>query len=163
MTQLKDVIHLYLGCKAEYKNVMNNVTRFTLRGIHYNHHSVLFAYDRDKSFPVDGCKLYLRKLSSMTDEELIGLAKMHDPKIEWEVVDGNCIGRKNSGIQEKIILDDGLLLIEEIENNIFGQEGEGSTYRSPLSNADIFRYLLSKRFDLFGLIESSQAIEEPLK
>lgn len=57
-------------------------------------------------------------------------------------------------------LDDGLFFVEELHNNIMGQITGGDTCLANISPAEATRILLSKGFDLFGLIESGLAINK---
>ena len=115
MKELKDYLHLYLGCKVEYgyeetKRIGTLVGKDDLVGWQVNTYKVLapYQYVRDELI-----KPILRPLSDMTEDEKNNLSW------EWKV----------------------------------------DYDFKPIFRPDQFLFLLSKNFDLFGLIESGLAID----
>jgi hypothetical protein len=149
--EIKDYLHLYLGCDTNYG---------LLEGIRDQYaYTIVSGKDTIRGNVWD-IKPILRPLSDMTDSELIEFAKIHNSDIEWYMQDGLCIGRENIGVQQHFYFDDELFFTAEICNNIFGQESEGDTQISNITPFETTRLLLSKHFDLFGLIEAGLAIDK---
>lgn len=158
--ELKDYLHLYLGCECRIGDspdphhvLMVNETGLSIcTGTNVNGIPIWYKTAH--------AKLVLRPLSDMTELGLLELARMHRGQLEWEIIEGKPVARTSAGIQERFCFDADIPLIEDIENNIFGQESEGSRYPTNISAAELTRYLLSHHFDLFGLIESGLAIDK---
>jgi hypothetical protein len=111
--ELKDYLHLYLGCEVKWNT--NIVTLIDTDGINCNvFGEPLFSKSNTS---IKNIKPILRPLSDMTEDE-------HK---EWQNI------RFNREFKLKPVLTD-------------------AEYES-------FRYLLSKHFDLFGLIEAGLAID----
>lgn len=154
--ELKDYLHLYLGCEV----LDDQKVKRTLRSVNIESDTCALTYNDigEKEEGIDIVTPILRDLASMTDEEMLDIAKMHNDKAEWKIIDGKPMGRINIGIQECLDIDSEMVLVHEIKNNIFDQESEGGYYRASLNNNEYIRYLLSKHFDLFGLIEEGLAV-----
>lgn len=147
---IKDYLPLYIDCEVEASN-----------GLTYkNNFSFMERLDSDKySFGWDGIKLVLRQLSDMTEEDCPewfkewmpdGFSVFHQVdnaykyvQIDSETTDGYCL----------TIHPDGSMSCECKDN------GDQYAYKG----GDLFRHLLSKHFDLFGLIESGLAISSTTK
>ena len=71
METLKDYLPLYLGQKIEYFDMFENKYSIgVLNGIHTNTgHFSVFVEGTSSGHDIDKCKLILRPLSSMTEEE----------------------------------------------------------------------------------------------
>jgi hypothetical protein len=133
MTQLKDVLHLYLGCEVDHQSEI-----WQLRGIEIGNNGNAVCklrrkrpdrqtYDVEKVEFRTGdipTKPILRKLESMTETE----------RREVDVIRSNNLN------------------VIQIPEPVHGRYEESI----PL----VFAYFLSKHFDLFGLIESNQAIDQ---
>jgi hypothetical protein len=132
-TELKDVIHLYIGClvQTDYRRRTESgkkMERCVGKLIDIDllvaeeHFGVQFKF-HDKwnsvQLPIKSIKPILRPLSDMT-------------KVEKGYVD-------------------------QYKNNYHGL----SLSESLKVDADITRYLISRKFDMFGLLESEQAICDP--
>jgi hypothetical protein len=133
MKNIKDYLHLYMGCEAQIQSAQNGVVinnPITGMTIHYASTGQTIV------------KPILRKLSSMTEEEardmikfIRGVAQIDqliisnicDIHIEWHFYDVRHIAR--------------WIKFDEL-------------------NPSQFQYLLSKGFDLFGLIEEGLAIDK---
>jgi len=131
MTQLKDVIHFYLGQEIEMNGVRFILTPSRLE-------TILNGYT--------GYKLCTRRLDSMTEEEAIEVTKPvvvygdlpNVRKYEtWENPFGKIVVSWGSGLREKYVPQDETAFI-----------------------VSQFTYLLSRGFDLFNLIETNQAIDK---
>jgi hypothetical protein len=117
MTQLKDVIHFYLGCRVVHPALKNNrvLTAVWMQSL------------LDKGIDV---KLILRRLSDMTEEECEEYGMMYEQgKYDSQSLEFDC----------KI--------------------GLSAYYIGTKNAAERIRALLKAGFDLFGLIESGQAID----
>jgi hypothetical protein len=108
---MKDYLHLYLGCQFEYTIIMADKTLLKQEGVFYLDYQFLYKWSVDyiKIKPI------LRPLSDMTDKEYQEVSYLHLPVKE------------------------------------FGE------YQF---SAEMYKYLLSKHFDLFGLIEAGFAIDK---
>lgn len=131
--KLTDVIHFYLGCECFIK-----LNKGGFSGKLILTTDLLAGY-LSKKYHV-GLILNLRKLDGITEEEAkVWLETYHNAAII-------CIGSKtNSGVW-------------------YGFMGATKKYFKNYEDfkhswPDGFQYLLSKGFDLFGLIESGQAID----
>jgi len=159
--ELKDVLHLYLGCKVLLESEMysenGNPDKIIER---------LAGIDKDGNCEGDSYVLYegdfkliLRPLSSMTEEEAlhcIGIAYesvyTHKPEfIRVEMVDSN---QEAAAI---ICEEPGWKYGFSVTKNGIDFSANGSFLHIP--QFEITAYLLSKGFDLFNLIPSNQAIE----
>lgn len=132
MVQLKDVLHLYLGCDVFYKhkehkgliNIYQGIERWVLQSVHLidmdstvsvnleADHSIIMVDDIKKIKPM------LRQLSSMTAKECRQYNKLRET----------------------------LYTMAEAVNQC-------------MQEAACINYLLKERFDLFNLIESGQALD----
>jgi hypothetical protein len=153
-TEIKDYLPLYLGCKFKHDS---DVGTYELCGYNiYNDH-VQNALGMD-TYSSKGTRLILRKLSDMTEEEWK----------EWGRTYGTVFGAcsKETWLQQFEQFEDrpafGQGKKSDVENPVMerskvvtGLKHEFYTY-SPTG----FRFLLSKSFDLFGLIEQGLAIDK---
>lgn len=151
--QLKDYLHLYLGCEISHDTgkCVGSLTSVSF------HNAEIFCdyFKRDKGHKVfegkewgshviliERLKPHLRKLSSMTEEEAI--------------IYGEIYGIKGAKEIEVKPLEDGGV-------HISFKAGDSAASLFPLSNygnkPETFRYLLSRHFDIFQLIESGLAID----
>lgn len=139
---IKDYLHLYLGCECIVKEPGESAFKSVLEGIQRGKF-LLKEYGHLLLWEAAEIKPILRPLSDMTEEELIeqeNIFKIYEP--DFEVTPDM---RKNAW--EKI-KNDGIMAVEFSEDN------------NPLMVFELFRYFLSKHFDLFGLIESGLAIDK---
>lgn len=169
---IKDYVQFYLGCEvliqAEvgrkinlglyYPEVWTNEGNLEPNGVEIFYPEIKKVY----AMNFNQVKLILRPLSDIKEEEIIDLAKKHNDKAEWKFQDGKCIARINIGIQEHFFIEDGICFIQKIENNIFNQEGDGSRFQANIMTYELTRCLLSKGFDLFGLIADGLADEQTI-
>lgn len=125
-TELKDVLHLYLGC--ECKDTFNDVM-FVLDSRN------LYLYSLSDS--LNQIKPILRPLSSMTEEEAVELISLYIPKDKT-----NLIGFGSVNMNQ---------LNYKIGQSVLNKHWD------KLSAIE-FQYLLSKGFDLFGLIDNGLAL-----
>lgn len=110
--ELKDYLHLYLGCEALVEGYTNSKSPFNYRGI-INYQLLLESGQHYSS--VKEIRPILRPLSDMTEKEIMEKERLKDCEYE-------------------------------------------SAWSPLMARAESFKYLLSKHFDLFGLIESGLAI-----
>ncbi len=131
--EIKNYLHLYLGCECydHFNDVTINLTPLAYAG-----------WDKREDEQI---KLILRSLSDMTELEAIELAKLsemdeHFNEVRWERNTYNDIIVSWQGANE--------------DREVFNATGER------FYCAEQFTWLLSKHFDLFGLIEAGLAIDE---
>lgn len=111
--EVKDVLHLYLGCEAMYGDL-----KIVVCGLNINSYSIQNIIN-EETFKISDIKPILRQLSSMTEEEL--------NEMKFNMPGGVDIPNERAAF-----------------------------YITPHQVA----YLLSKSFDLFGLIDAGLAIEK---
>jgi hypothetical protein len=157
---IKDYLHLYLGCEvACYSDHLRPEMEFernaTLDGIvndsSRNEHPVKvsfhnegFKYRSHYCYKFNEVKPLLRPLSDMTEEEVIKYLRLKH--------------NAYSGEYEIKLRDNGFwwlfkTIASDEKFKFFGEMLDES-------NSDQFRWLLSKGFDLFGLIEAGLAIDK---
>lgn len=167
MKEIKDYLHLYLGCRCEVETYMatcdwgmNRVEKLTaqiLAGVHGKRNKVI--------------KLFLRQLSSMTEEEIYDLINSMCPD------DIEDIPEKDEYDFEMFYNDGGNMVDSDVavgsdyscrcyEGQIsithdgtihcFDEKGEKEIM---VNVPRAYHYLLSKHFDLFGLIDAGLAID----
>ena len=132
MKDIKDFLHLYLGCDFVTANSQGNINTSSIG-------EVYSYFDHFKQF-----KLVLRKLSSITEEEIVSYLRLKH--------------NAYNGEYEVRAVDNGFWWAFRLNtlNERFNFYGEILDE----SNSDQFRYLLSKAFDLFGLIDEGLAIDK---
>lgn len=121
---------LYLGCYA-----MHGDKRIHVCGINVNSGYIQNIMCQE-TIPISEIKLILRPLSSMTEEEKEQIAKLMSPKATKWLVE--------------------ILVLDAIRVETWG---DGMHSIAENYWPDLFLYLLSKHFDLFGLIEKQEAID----
>lgn len=168
MTKLSDVIHLYIGCEVEVakhddldnKNIgrICEVTRASNHGdwIRVWFKDVVEVYSHDWGKQSSNCHSYfiesnydyikpiLRQLDSMTEQEAIALVRIDHNQIHYS---------------QKILAVTTTCVRFSFEYKSSRRRREETIEFNNL-NPKEFLYLLSKGFDLFGLIESNQAIKK---
>lgn len=124
--QLKDYLHLYIGCDVQ--------TRFGITNFNY------YTLDLWSRGAYQEIRPILRPLSSITEEEAEKICFFnYGENYSWYIY-GN---EPNPHI---------LHLLE-------GDEKYTDRIKLYIGTPEVWRYLLSKSFDLFGLIESGLAID----
>lgn len=141
MTELKEVLHLYLGCEVVFNGVewtMWRISKYYCDLLGADGHSKNCIH-RHEAKPI------LRHLSDMTEEEAIELAKLseYEPHFRDVKVERN-------QYNDFIVTWQGAAEGREV----FNATGE------MFYCAEQFQYLLAKGFDLFNLIETGQAIDK---
>lgn len=163
--KLSDYLHLYLGaeCRIGDDNnphyvLMVNETKLSIcTGT--NHKNIPIWYKTAHS------KLVLRHLSDLTDEEIIEVAKISDAfpvgwsenKAYFKIQD---IEHPNTG--KEIVCGDkyAIRITYKYAIYYFNYVNQNGAIYLP-NSIEIFRYLLSKHFDLFNLIPDGLAISKP--
>lgn len=144
---IRDYIHFYLGCEfanswfPEYHKEFSRGWKLT--AIDYSNPRPFRLEETEDYTWTDSVKPILRKLESMTPEDIAGLAIAYGMK-DFVVTKANCEGH--------------IIQMEYLKN------GESQTdfihwYVYQL-NANVFHYLISQGFDLFGLIDAGLAIDK---
>jgi len=154
--KLKDYLHLFLGCECMWKVFGDDDIEFKKSSIDLK--ILDRVYDR-QPFVI---KPILRPLSSMTEDECGDIYTIErDRFLGHKTIDFDVRKSDNGFVVTRIdLLDDRLMI------GFYGQiykiiEDGTSPHIEPIRNQhEITRYLLSKHFDLFGLIESGLAIDK---
>lgn len=158
---IKDFLHLYLGCEVEnypykkYEGIETQPKRMIglLVGVigEYAHIQNKDVFGKDWDIikePIADVKPLLRPLSSMTEEEAIELVKLS----EWESYGDHPHIRNYKTYKNNF-------------DHLVVSWGEGLREKNIPENKKVFapnefQFLLSKHFDLFNLIESGLAIDK---
>lgn len=170
MTELKDYLHLYLGCQFVVK--INNTDMLSAPMV--LDEAALFSASRSESY-FDFIKPIpiLRPLSDMTDNEIDELASVLLGKEthcfhKWRSEDGDCIiadWKKEKPFDKEFdTLTMGMLISGDFSIKHkwdYSNKKGTATTNEPLWNSHLItKYLLSKHFDLFGLIDAGLAIDK---
>lgn len=145
--KLSDCLHFYLGCECIKTE---SGTRGKLARIGESMCNLKFSDEigQNVSFMIEEVKPILRPLSSMTEEEAVEFCKIETTENRHHLIEIHEVK------QNEVWYSDGSRFqgdgIDEL-NDLF-------IHFNHLS-ANQFAWLLSKSFDLFGLIESNQAID----
>ena len=144
MKQLKDYLHLYLGCECIFEGswyeLVGIITNLPLEEEQeYNVRLYNDHHGHEKSLYED-VKPLLRPLSDMTDEELLHAGKIFG----WHHLSDSSIIA-----QTKELMTTNYFYTKQ--TNI-----HGGTW------VDVFHYLLSRHLDLFDLIPDGIAIDKTL-
>lgn len=170
MKKIEDYLHLYLGCEVWYKDKLwdlvgvsrpykttdTTFVNIDLRPDGKGFRSI--SYLSESFTDLTLIKPILHPLSSMTEEELREVLIMHFDETSRDIASQSIVSVKKK-FEVKMVskYGTGIPYIVYNEDNIPHSDGVFSL--SEL-NPDQFRYLLSKHFDLFGLIESGLAIKQ---
>jgi hypothetical protein len=122
---LKDYLHLYLGCEVEFGLNLNNLRRGTFIGfVDYNRIDARIAFRAGPEGRVNVflLKPILRPLSDLTEEEMKEVCRFTRDAQAYKEFD-SAVGKESI-------------------------------------NAEVALYLLSKHFDLFGLIDAGLALDK---
>lgn len=146
MRELKDYLHLYLGCEC----IIENKLKVVLCGFEQNGHKIypvirLANYSTKMVNDFSLIKLLLKPLSSMTEDEAIEITK---PIVIYGDIPNAREYETFKNVFGRIVVSWGKSHYEKYV------PADEKTFTSTQ-----FQYLLSKHFDLFGLIESGLAID----
>jgi len=157
--ELKNYLHLYLGCKVEYgyegtKKIGKLEGKVDLAGWQVNTYKVLapYQYVRDELI-----KPILRPLSDMTDAEFKEAILLH-----WGI-SRDIVEQKIDRVERRKELKQNVRYGTAIPYSAFDKEGKHymtGTFSTSSLSPDTLLFLLSKHFDLFGLIEAGLAIDK---
>jgi len=157
MKDIKDYLHLYLGCKFVLRiretNEISGEMNFTVDALA----AALTNKKEDTIVPL----LLLRPLSDMTEEECTDVYTterdrlLHDQTQDYDIRRANGCWKivRLDLIDTTLFITDNAIVYKVTEDN--GKPMIEYTRNLP----DIFHYLLSKHFDLFDLIPSGLAID----
>lgn len=169
MRDIKDYLHLYLGCDVQTKwHLVCTLVAITKSD--YNPYSDCKIMRKDQSKVMldtafSNIKPILRKLSSMTEEEAIEIGEIvigsydsvkfkADKKLSnsgtfnyWKV------HKEHRGYGKSLTID------ENGEVDVYDSHNDG-THTIYMKQHFVTKHLLSKHFDLFQLIESGLAIDK---
>lgn len=163
-TELKDVIHLYIGAEFIFEN--ENVGKIC--GVHSD---MIYNEDADESgeglFYLPDCRPILRRISNMTETELFDICFVAfnsddlkgEDKLTKKEFHCEIALRGKTFIEAEITcrcFEGGI----SITNNGSISLMDDSREFQPLgSESKSFLWLLKNGFDLFGLIDFNQAID----
>jgi hypothetical protein len=137
--KLKDYLHYYMGCIFWTNNSQGELNATTIKYI-------IEMINNSK-----GVQLHLRRLEDMTEEEAIELVKQVVHENEYTNV-----STYRHNYTNDLMVQWGYLTPIERVNNVqyfFNATGERTW------SAAQFNYLLTKHFDLFGLIDAGLAVD----
>lgn len=139
-TELKDIISFYIGCECIYDwgrepnvELKGKITPKIIESIYYNDGEVRWV------------KPLLRPLSDMTEEEAIEVTK---PIVIYGYTEGRSYETYRNSFGQ-IVVSWG---ISHLERYVPQSEQHYTTEQ--------FIYLIKQGFDIFGLIESNQAVDK---
>lgn len=163
MKDIKDYIHLYFGQKFQYKGNIYTITRIDdlVRGSRISD----AGFEKWNECEPEKCKLILRCLSDMTEEEAFKLAEIYSGAVLIKRTTGTvgnffyffCEFRSGyKGTSETLIIHNG----EAWYQHYFEDMPRRRTGRRNIVNQfEATHYLLKQGFDLFSLIENNLAID----
>lgn len=137
--EVKDVLHLYLGCECAVDYRDREGEGMMIDRISGVYEDGSAAISNGYIEPISKLKPILRPLSDMTEDEAVELANIH----KYDIPD-------DDGVREELI-------------NVYSDEGElhlGKPYLPIGMYKEGMLWLLKQHFDLFSLIESGQAIDK---
>lgn len=152
MTKFKDVAHLYVGCEA-YNKFYGHYLKFN--------EFELYRYTYDNR--IHQLKPILRPLSSMIIEEGAWcLKEIYFDHVTYPISDFKLelVGVGDVKKHPRISINN-----DWFQNNLTFGNSNGSIWAVDTNSAfvkikpTLFAYLLKKHFDLFGLIDSGEAID----
>jgi len=178
---IKDYLHLYLGCECQKMGQPDASLIFKLTGISYDDTQNIwwayFAATEEMYAHIDDVFPILRPLSDMTEEEVRDIVNIllrkpkENLKIEWtpdrsyvSVRYGQWLPQTDYDKEGWESCDLAICISSDftIYNHAYYKKGNGTgVSNEPLYHQhDATKYLLSKHFDLFGLIEAGLAIDK---
>ncbi len=135
--QISQYLHLYLGCQIRLHSNITN-TFGTWRKMTFRDIELVVVHG-------EKCQIELRKIENMTEDEALDIYKLYDT--DWESYlrrhNEQCPGETFSAL-----------------DYIKGGRYVNSIYSISSQPSQAFAYLLSKHFDLFGLIDAGLAIDK---
>ena len=169
-TELKDVIHLYMGCEVQtsYRTeTQEGQPMDKAIGILVDYDllipgkiGVQFEWQKATmdctTLPVDSCKLFLRPLSDITAYERAQLWRLIFDR-EFPDNGGVVFIDKKTSLQEpRWVLSSGLNRLGILLNGEVWYDNDMQPHKFNQHLVTLF--YLKNRFDIFGLIESDQAL-----
>jgi len=154
MIELKDVIHYYLNCRvmaAPYGGQPNRYEEGVLVGVLGDVWEIKFnGWQSSAPVGIDKIKPILRRLEDIGNHEAIALTSLvvHQSEFLNPKVYRNVLGDLIVGWGDLIPIDG---------DDEFEYKYNASCERT--WSAEQFNYLIKQRFDLFGLIETDQALD----
>lgn len=165
---IKDYLHLYLGCEVQtnikiaqgehkpFKLAKAKLVDVDINGAYLI--GLILENDTDMEiYQPNEVKLILRPLSDMTEEEFTEVVMIH-----WGI-SRDIIEQKISRIERTKEVKQNTKFGTSIPYVAFDKEGKHymtATFSDKSCTPEQFQYLLSKHFDLFRLIESKLAIDK---
>lgn len=145
MKEIKDYLHLYLGCDVLHPDGT------TAKLISVGSYECGFLHETNQfgSASVDNFgKLILRKVESLTDEEIRDL-------IQYD----KCI-KEYKSFQYQFLPEQHVIIISYTVEDEFGTHSNNWSLNLIRMNAHDFAWCIRKGIDLFGLINNGLAIDK---
>jgi hypothetical protein len=147
--EIKDFIHLYLGCTLDNGNILNAVhVDGSIKTLYRGHLINYWTPEEAKEL-----KLVLRPLSSMTEEEMKELYRL---VFNRPFIGGNITHRDIGKKEERKVLWSGVERLFIYRDGDVGADSD--LHHFHVHAPKVVRWQLSKHFDLFGLIDAGLAI-----
>jgi hypothetical protein len=170
-TEIKDVLHLYLGCQCQKMGQEDDKQLFKLTGISYDDTQNIwwayFAGEEDCYAHIDDVFPILRKLSDMTEEERKELWRL-----VFSMGNGKTFNDRFKDFTGRVQFIDETtyyqvpryIMMQGVERLAIESDGtvwaDCDLHNWRHNQHEVTRWLLSKSFDLFGLIEQGLAIDK---
>lgn len=154
MTKFKDLVNLYIGCNVSIKEEQYKGGSLVLIGI-----CDMGCQVEDTGIKItfyvnpEHVKPLLRPISDMTEEEM---KEMYRLVFNRSFIGDNVTHRDIGKKEERWVLWSGVERLFIYKDGDVGADSNLHNYH--VHAPSIVKYQLSKHFDLFGLIESGQAI-----
>lgn len=169
--ELNQVLHFYLGCEVQIAQrrmstdgMIDNTRVGVFRGYWDNerrHARIQFRTGPEGHVDLLFFKPLLRKLSSMTEEEGKAVFTIEKDRVLHETILDFDLSKRDHGLVIHRLDDLNVSMMMGFDGVCYKvvQDFSRKTIEPALNQPLIFAYLLKQRFDLFGLIESKQAID----
>lgn len=173
--ELKDCLHYYIGCKFLFDGKQWEIFRIESTGKGSVTGKRFFATGgwRHNTIWADECKLILRRLEDMTEDDMIGVLQSMVPSdmedkptdedydLEMFYNDDGLMVDADIAVGANFTCGcfDGQLGIKKCGSIILFDEEEDVTRDMLINTPLAFHYLLRQGFDLFGLIPAGLAID----
>lgn len=187
---IKDYLHLYLGCEVECITDMpkdygwTNGMRIKMdRDIFWDMHEPVYDKGNIIAYWYQYFKLILSPLNDMTEKEMLHVAKLDGYEVDMKLNDEDGADTVRNKLIEARFFKKGepdpQEVFDPIEEDCIGfkttmfhgiKEGFGEVWSEPTWDTfwnwntglskETWLFLLSKHFDLFGLIKAGLAIDK---
>lgn len=167
MKKIEDYLHLYLGCEASFFNEGLGSPPIVGKLISIELDRKILSLDTryriEFHYLQTYFKLNLRPLSDMTEEEAVDIYTLERDRVLHVATNDHDISKRTDFgwvITRLDHMNIGLLVRFDGVCYKVIDEGKKPTIEPAMNQPIIFQYMLSKGFDLFGLIEAGLAIDK---